>query len=321
MTTTASSTPTKISSTPWQSLRKEVRQEIMSTDILCEIIFTEEQAQEAKQCIEEVFTMMRNFEAKYSRFKTENELYQFNTNKRNTVSPELFDILAQAQYFHTFTDGLFDPSILPALEREGYTGASHSAPSAQKSSFSELALEKETLTVTKPENLYIDLGGIGKGYIVDKVATYLALHFENFLIDAGGDIYVRGSNEKEGYPYWAIDVEHPLREQESVALLLLSNQAVATSGRNKRHWKKDGQEKHHIIDPRTQKSAALDYQSVTVIAKNTLTADVLAKTLFIAGKEHATLLAKKWNIPAIFVEHTGNIIINQQAEAYVWKAL
>ncbi len=292
----------------------------MNTNILCEIIFPEGQESEAHRCMEEVFAMMRTFEARYSRFKTENELYQFNKNDQSVVSPELFDILTRAQYFHTFTHGLFDPSILPALVQEGYTGADHSLPSKEKALFSELVLHQETLTVLKPKNLLVDLGGIGKGYIVDAVATFLALHFENFLIDAGGDIYVRGSNMKEGYPYWAIDVEHPTRANESVALLLLNDTAVATSGRNRRHWKKDGEEKHHIIDPRTQRSASLDYQSVTVIAKDTVTADILAKTLFIAGKEQAPLLAEQWNIPALFVEHEGSITINHQAEAYVWKA-
>lgn len=292
----------------------------MNTDILCEILFSEEQAQEAEQCMKEVFTMMRTFEAQYSRFKTDNELYRFNRSEQSTLSPEFFDILSQAQYFHTFTDGLFDPSILPALEQEGYTGASPSLLPKKKTSFSELILEKKTLTAYKPKDLLVDLGGIGKGYIVDKVSTFLALHFENFLIDAGGDISVRGSNVKEAYPYWAIEVEHPEPEKEPVALLLLTDMAVATSGRNRRHWKKDGEEKHHIIDPRTQKSATLDYQSVTVIAKNVTTADALAKTLFIAGKVQAPLLAEQWGIPAIFVEHEGTITINKQADAYVWKA-
>lgn len=320
MTTTVSSTPTKVSSPSWQSLRKEVHQEIMHTDILCEIIFPDGQEQYAHQCMEEAFTLMRTFEERYSRFKKDNELYRFNKQERSTLSSEFFDILEQAQHFHDLTKGLFDPSILPALEQEGYVGATHSFSQEKKASFSELVLQKETRTALKPKNLLVDLGGIGKGYVVDQVATFLALHFENFLIDAGGDIFVRGSNLKEGYTYWAIDVEHPLSENESVALLLLKDMAVATSGRNRRHWKKNEEEKHHIIDPRTQKSASLDYQSVTVIAENTVTADILAKTLFVAGKEQAPQLAEQWNIPAIFVEHTGKSIINNHARNYVWKA-
>lgn len=292
----------------------------MSTDVLCEVLFQEGEEQQAALSLEEAFAMMRTFADRYSRFRINNALFEFNRSENAQLSPEFFDILTRAQNFFTFTEGLFDPSILPVLEQEGYVGATPAlATPNQKRSFSELRLNQETRTACKPRDLLIDLGGIGKGYIVDRVADTLSLHFENFLIDAGGDVRVKGANRKEGYPYWAVAVEHPEHPDESVALLLLQDMAVATSGRNRRHWQKDGQEKHHLIDPRTEKSAARDFLSVTVIAPDTTTADVLAKALFIAGKDQAHRLAEQWQTPAIFIDHSGQVTINHLAQSYVWK--
>lgn len=293
----------------------------MNTDVLCEVLFPFGQKNEAAASLEQAFAMMRSFEQRYSRFIAGNELFIFNCSERKTLSPEFFDILTQAKHFYEFTDGLFDPSILPALEQEGYLGIPTTIHPHKNRTFSEVHLDPETLTATKPRELRIDLGGIGKGYIVDRVTSFLSQHSEHFLIDAGGDIYAKGTNIREGYPYWAIEVEHPLSQEESVALLLLSDKAVATSGRNRRHWLKEGQEKHHIIDPRTNKSATSTFLSVTVVADNVMTADVFAKTLFIAGPTEGPLLAERWKVPAIFIEHSGTVIRNQYIEKYVWKAI
>ena len=306
----------------WYSLRQETSKKIMNTDILCEVMYSAGQKNKAEKCLEEAFAMMRKFEIRYSRFKKNNELWKLNQSTERTVSQELFNILSGSQYFYSLTDGLFDPSILPALEKEGYASTPYNdtASTPRKKTLSQLHLDSSALTAIKPRDLFIDLGGIGKGYIVDQVTAYLSLHFDNFIIDAGGDIYARGTNKKEDYPYWVVEIEHPDAENTPVALLLLKDMAVATSGRNRRHWIKDQQNKHHIIDPRTNKSASPDFLSVTVIAASTISADVLAKFLFIAGREKAYLLAEKFRIPAIFIESRKNISINHYAEPYVWKA-
>ncbi|MCW1888297.1 MAG: FAD:protein FMN transferase, partial [Candidatus Moranbacteria bacterium] len=299
--------------------RYQVSKEIMNTDILCEIMHLPEEQEKAEKCLRQVFSLLRNFEDRFSRFKKDNELWHLNHSHVHAPSKELFELLSSSQYFHHLTQGLFDPSILPALENEGYASGQYTS---QKNTptFSELILTTSPPTVTKPDKLFVDFGGIGKGYIVDQVAAYLSLHFENFLIDAGGDIYTRGVNAKEDYPYWVIEVEHPDVEQDPAALLLLTDMAVATSGRNRRHWIKNEKVKHHIIDPRISESATLDFLSVTVIAPSVISADVLAKTLFISGKDKALTLAEDFHIPAVFIKDDGTVIINSYAQPYVWQA-
>ncbi|MGB3072707.1 MAG: FAD:protein FMN transferase [Candidatus Moraniibacteriota bacterium] len=317
-TTTVSSIPTK-SDALWKSLRHEVRGEIMKTDVACEILFSVGQEQEAQAALQEVFVLFRAFEARYSRFIEGTELWQFNRGSGSAVSPEFFRLLSEAKQYYGTTGGLFDPSILPVLEREGYVGAASGITPELRRGFAELSLNQETLTVTKPRELVIDFGGIGKGFIVDRVADFLGQRFENFLIDAGGDIYTKGANRKEGYPYWAIEVEHTAHE-ESSALLTLSDMAVATSGVNRRFWKKDEERKHHIIDPMIGSSAATDFISVTVIASSTTAADVWAKSLFIAGKKGADALAERFRIPAVFVGADHNQYANEYATPYLWKS-
>lgn len=304
----------------WQHIRKIVRREIMNTDILCEIIFMESQKVEAHQVLNTVFQEIRMFEKKYSRFKSHNDLWVFNQSTRFSLSTEFLRILQCAQFYFQQTGGIFDPSILDHLEEAGYHGSPLMTSTATPVQFTDLKLNPLTHEAIKPRDLHIDIGGIGKGYIVDHIALLLASHFDNFLIDAGGDIYVAGSNQKENYPYWAINLENPLSSNKNTLLLMLRDMAVATSGKNRRYWQKNGTTKHHIIDPRTGTSAQSDILTVTVIAPSTISADILAKTIFISGTEAGGAFADTYRIPAIFITDTGKTIINQYALPYVWHA-
>ena len=131
----------------------------------------------------------------------------------------------------------------------------------------------------------IDLGGIAKGYAIDRGARVLkdngVIHF---LLNAGGDIYVSG--KKDAQNDWRIGVKHPRNENELVADFNFSNGAVATSGDYERFVEINGQRLHHILDPRTGRPAK-SCQSATVIAESAEKADVLATFLFIAGVQKA----------------------------------
>ena len=291
----------------------------MNTDILCEIDFLPKDEILAKQSLNDTFDAFRVFEGHYSRFKEGNELWYFNHSDSTKLSQEFFDLLSCAKYFHTLTKGQFDPSILTALTQEGYQGAAYNE-NQSIARFDSLTLNPTTLSAHKPLDLLIDLGGIGKGYIVDQVTANIGKHHRNFLVDAGGDIYARGGNQADGYEYWAIEVEHPLPEYEPAALLLLTDMAVATSGRNRRHWIKNGIMKHHLINPKTRKSASTDLLTVTVIAPSTVAADIWAKVLCMAGKKSGVALAEKYQLPALFIDEQGNMTTTTLFQNYVWKA-
>jgi len=219
----------------WKSVRKQSSEKIMNTDIMCEIDFLPGQEDLAQKSLDQIFVMFREFEKRYSRFIKGNVLSRFNASTSFTLSEEFFDLLSLAKRYHESTQKIFDPSILPDLEAEGYIGAHSGIRPEEKRDFSELILDRTTLKAMKPRNLVIDLGGIGKGFIVDRAADYLGKHFKHFIIDAGGDIFAKGGNQKERYTYWAVNVEHPQPGNDPATLLTFSDMAVATSGVNRRH--------------------------------------------------------------------------------------
>jgi len=306
----------------WRSVQWESRGEIMKTDIYCEILCAAEDEPLARIYLEQASELFRDFEKCYSRFLVGNELWELNTSADSAVvSPELFSLLEQSLYWHKKTKGIFDPSILPYLESEGYGGAyGVVSEAAGKAVFGQLLLNKMTKAVSKPNGLKIDLGGIGKSFVIDKVADFFHEQFSHFLIDAGGDIMAAGENKALEYPYWAIGIEDPAERERSVATLILKNMAAATSGINRRTWLKGDIRKHHLIDPAKGESAEADFQSVTVLMPTTVEADIWAKTLLLSGKEKGQRLADEENIPAIFIFKDGSVSINNACKPYVWKS-
>ena len=137
--------------------------------------------------------------------------------------------------------------------------------------------------------VHLDLGGIGKGYAAERAAELLALAGP-CLVNAGGDVATRGGA-------WPIGVEtaaEPLT-------LELRGAALATSGRDRRRWRRGGRELHHLIDPRTGAPAETDLLRVTVVAPDAVEAEVAAKALFLAGADAAAAEADAAGLAAVLV--------------------
>lgn len=304
------------------SVEREVRQDIMNTDVYVKILGHQENKKALEAHLDEVFLYFRDFERRFSRFREESELSRFNQGQGGEVSLEFFSLLETARDYSLETDGIFDPAILPALETAGYTNA-QTIPTREnpiQRRIQELSFDRKNQRITKPQSLKIDLGGIGKGYCVDMVSQKLhQWGYKDFVVDAGGDIYASGVNQEEGYPFWAFDIENPQEKDQSIATVLLSNEAVATSGRNRRTWMKDGIPKHHLINPLTQDSAHSDLITVSVIAPKTTPADVWAKTFFILGLSQGLAMAEKKDVPALFVTSTGEQFFSSLWSQKVWQ--
>lgn len=308
---------------------KEIQKEIMATDIYVGILGDSEKIPIIQKDIDECFELFRNFEKRFSRFRDNNEVSYFNSSQKNTfsISPDLMEMLVLAKTYHKKTGEVFDITILPLLEREGYTSSALQGFTLNQKNIEssvigieKIKLEPENLSITKPLELRIDLGGIGKGYIVDQVAMVLRKKgYTDFLVDAGGDLFAAGSDLKHGYPWWAIDVEIPGVLPKDTPSLTLSHLGVATSGTNRRHWTKDGQIKHHLIDVRSGKSAETTLKTVTVVASTVVEADIWAKSLLILGLPSGYERAVELSLPALFVDEDNQIILTPQIEPYLWK--
>ena len=205
------------------------------------------------------------------------------------------------------------------MEKIGYKGSHLPAVSEAKGLFSQLIFDKEKKTIQKPKDLFIDLGGIGKGYIVDKVADELSKKYRNGIVDAGGDMRVFGGDKEQNLDSFAIDVENSFDMMKTLTTIMLSDCSVATSGINRRQWHYEGEDHHHIIDPAREGSARTNVVQVTVIASRTIEADVFAKTLLILGLENGLAFAEEKNIPALFVSKDKKVISNPLFQKYEWK--
>ncbi|HHW86750.1 MAG TPA: FAD:protein FMN transferase [Chloroflexi bacterium] len=248
--------------------------------------------------------LFREAEQRMSRFLSDSELSRFNAtgDQPVTLSPELFDALEAALAAAWATDGLFDPTLLDDLVAAGYDRSFehvveraqfrwsapvdlHDAPQVTRRrlfSYADIQLDRAGRRATKPAALRLDLGGMGKGWTVDRAAELL-LGEGPFLVNAGGDLYAHGQpGDRRG---WEITIEHPWRPEQWIARLFLDHMALATSTIMKRRWRRNGALHHHLIDPRSGRPANTDAASVTVVAPRTLLAEVFAKVALVLGAE------------------------------------
>jgi thiamine biosynthesis lipoprotein len=266
----------------------------MGTEILLAAVLPEPESEaEVQAGFQAARDYIANQEQRFSRFREDSELNELNraAGRWLDVSPEMKAVLTEALYLHVQTGGLFDPAVLPALERAGYDRTlsevwaradlpAESVPvTIVRSGFAEIELEAGRVRL--PEGMRIDLGGIAKGWIAENAARVLENYSPDCLVDAGGDMFMIGL--PEGETAWPVALEDPRDPEHDLALLQLQPGAVATSSVTRRRWERGGRVFHHLIDPRTGQPAGTEWLSVTVAAEHAVEAEVYAKSLLIGG--------------------------------------
>ena len=164
----------------------------------------------------------------------------------------------------------------------------------------------------------VELGGIGKGLAVRWASEQLAARLDDYLIDAGGDCYLAG-RAPDGQP-WRVGVEDPSGASTPVAVLALSDRAVATSSIRLRNWRVGGQRAHHLIDPRTGTPGGDGLVAVTVVGGDTAEAEVETKVLFLAGRDEIAAVAASRGVAALWCDVDGRVTINEAMRPFViWE--
>lgn len=255
---------------------------------------------------EEARKYLESGESRFSRFLENSELSALNRGAGEwvSVSTELYEVVHEAYTFAGETGGLFDPSVLGALENAGYdrsmdeiralgSNLSGTHNTHGHGGFLATQFDPSSIAIRLPSGTRVDLGGIAKGWLAERAARVLAEYTSACAISAGGDLFAVGL--PAGQSAWDVALEDPRDERESLALLRVGPGAVATSSVTKRRWHQDGRTMHHLIDPRTGLPAETVWLSVTVIAPHATTAEVFAKCLLIAGPGEAEKLAARRN--------------------------
>ncbi len=246
-------------------------------------------------------------EALLSRFRPDSELSSLNQLGRVQASDDLLTVTELALEARERTAGRFDPTVHDALVAAGYdrtfAEVAPDGPSAPAGSpcRGTVTVDREHGTIALGPGVHLDFGGIGKGYAVDRAATILA-EAGPALVDAGGDIAAIGRPDALG---WRIGVE----TSDGTIALALEDAALATSGRDRRRWRRDGEDRHHIIDPATGRPAGTDLLRVTVVASTAVEAEVMAKALFLAGEQDAAAEAEALGMPCILVTDDGRTVM------------
>jgi thiamine biosynthesis lipoprotein len=292
---------------------------IMGTRIVVEL--WSEQREPGEQAIEAVLAEMRHVDADMSTYKPDSEVSRVNAHAAQgpvKISKELFDLLETALEYSRITDGAFD--ITYASVGFMYDFRARHRPTDQQIAaalpavnYHHVVLDRATRTVRFTQaGVRIDLGGIAKGYSVDRgIAILQRRGIKHALVSAGGDSRIIG--DRFGKP-WIVGIRHPDRKDEVIARIPLVDTAISTSGDYERYFDENGVRYHHIIDPRTGHSASA-VRSATVLAPTATRTDGLSKTAFVLGAEAALkIYARLGDVEAILVRPDGKVLYSQGLE-------
>ena len=217
-----------------------------------------------------------DFEAKYSRFLPTSQLSLLNSSPSSS-NPLPYDLLTMIELglkLKSLSHGHFDLNIATQLENIGYDQDYSFTPKTNHHKQTAGTYHLKNNHLIRRGQVKLDLGSLGKGYLIDQLAKTLHQHqTPHFLIDGGGDLY--GTTKRNLSP-WRIAIEHPLDPNIVIASLDLNHQAIATSTSQKRRFGSF----HHLLDAKkiTPVNAVL---SLTTLSSSAFTADAVATALFV----------------------------------------
>jgi thiamine biosynthesis lipoprotein len=279
-----------------QPLRLEASVDAMGTTYSV-VIYGENQDQ-MELAAEAAFEQARHLDQMLSNYRPGSELSEVNrlaAERPVKVTPELFGLLAACLEYSRLSEGAFDISVGPLMKVWGFYRGSGRLPgkpevarALEKVGYKNLLLDSEARTVRLARaGVELDLGGIGKGYAVDRMVEALTENgIRSALVSAGGSsIYGLGfpGTQQEG---WPVKIRDPKNPAKTVEELYLRNESLATSGTYEKFFVAEGQVHSHIMDPRTGYPAR-GMLAVSVVAPKAIDSEAWTKPFFVQGRRWA----------------------------------
>lgn len=298
------------------------------------VVVVAEDSDTAKKCSQAAFAEINQIDELMSAYKSDSEISRLNKDAAERavqVSVSTYEVLKRSIEFSKLTDGAFDVTVGPLVDLFRDVANKQVAPREEqiaqvkaKVGFEKLKLDQNRTVQFAVEGMRLDLGGIAKGYAVDKAIQAIQLCGAiGAMVDIGGDIRCFGT-PPQGKTHWLIALQDPNSAREGIGeggLLLtlkLTDGAVATSGDYQQFVPIEGKRYSHIIDRKTGTSAE-GLSSVTIIADNATDADALATALSVMGLEKGLALIEKLpNTEAIMMpsQPKSELIKTSGAEKY-----
>jgi len=276
----------------------------------------------AMAAFEAVFREFERLEALMSNWREDSDVERLNRAAGKhpvRVGTEIRDVLRTARQVSEWTGGKFDVTfgVMSGLWKFDYQDRDNVIPEHNEITRRRALINYRDLTVDEHagtaflqrEGMRMSVGGVGKGYAVDRARDILRNRgFRDFLIQFGGDMYASGL--RDGRP-WRLGVQDPRGPANQIfASVDVSDQTFSTSGDYERFFIKDGRRYHHILDPATGMPAE-GCRSVTILAGSATLADALSTGVFVLGPEAGMALIERLpDVEGIIVSATNAVLVS-----------
>lgn len=290
----------------------EVTEPIMGTRVHAELYHESPAA--GREILDRVLAEMRRIEAAYSPYLEDSELSRVNRLAAAgwvATTAEMIDLLTRSARVSRLTDGAFDITYASVGRYYDYRQGQRPDDATLEAGLE--AINWEFVEIDPVRNrvrfahplVYVDLGGIAKGYAVDRCIGILqAAGITQGSVAAGGDSRILG--DRNGEP-WTVGIQDPRNEGAVAVLLPLVDTAVSTSGDYERFFEEGGVRYHHILDPRTGDSARQSL-SVTILGPEATLTDALSTSVFVLGPDKGLALIDRLpGIDAIVIDARGRL--------------
>lgn len=267
--------------------------------------------------IEQCFDYCREFEQTVSRTIETSEIYRLNHANGNPVevSNVTLELIKKGMEYGDLTNGKFDITIAPLSELWNFKGNAGTVPSEvdileslSHVNYKNIVIDGNKVSFTDPESA-LDLGGIAKGYMADKLKEYL-IHkgVKSALINLGGNILAIGT-KPDGVPF-NLGIQKPFYKQGTIITSVKAkDSSVVTSGVYERYFKVDDVFYHHILNSKTGYPCNNGLFGVTILSKKSVDGDALSTSCFLLGLEDGMKLIESLDgVDAIFITENYELI-------------
>ena len=268
--------------------------------------------QASTEVLEDCVQRIQHYESLFSRTRAGSDIYRLNTagGAWVTVDAETRALMQQALDICRESGGKFDITVAPITSLWNFSSESPVVPdkaalaeAVTHVGYDKLEIDGDRVRLTDPA-AGVDLGGVAKGYIADRLREYLVSQkVSGALIDLGGNVLAVGDKQGEAF---RVGIRDPQDSAALAATVAVRDRSVVTSGSYERGFTQDGVYYHHILDPASGYPVNNGLAAVTILSEQSVVGDMLSTTCFVLGEEEGLALVERTDgVEALFVRADG----------------
>ncbi len=287
---------------------------LSSTQLMMDTVISIKLFDGDSDALDGAVSLCKRYDMLFSKTVATSDVYKLNHagGQPVTVEDDTAYLLEIAVDISEKSNGAFDPTVLPLVSLWDVTNSeappkdSHITAALKSVDYKNIIIDGNTVTLLNGAT--VDLGGIAKGFIADKVKEYLkAKGVESAIINLGGNIMLIGNKDGEDF---SVGIQKPFgKENELSATACLTDKTAVTSGIYQRYFEANGKIYHHIINPESGYPTDNGIAAVTVIAESSAIADGLSTACLNLGATESAALLKQYGAEAIFITTDGELIL------------